>query len=189
MSVTESSRMLRLPTAPKASNTGVLWSAIGSQPVAEALAKMKEDGWTEESTVATSTYSTMILKRNGICATLYITGGTVGMIRFQAPAGTCTPAKPANEALTKTLAAVAVLKYLHTHGMATRHVLQEKLAVFSRAMLTQGILLAHSQQGFRSPTSRQGFSEIDDFLLVPIPERTEIALKALERRVEHMRGM
>jgi hypothetical protein len=189
MGVPESSRMRRLPSAPKASNTGVLWNAIGSQPVDEALKKMKDDGWVEESTTTLNNYTTMIMKRNGICATLYIMGGTVGMIRFQAPIGTNTPAKPENEALTKTLAAVAVLKYLSTHGMATRHVLQEKLAVFSRAMLTQGILLAHAQQGFRSPTGRQGFSEIEDFMLVPIPERTEIALKALEKRVQQMRGI
>lgn len=188
MAATESSRMRRMPSAPRASNTGMLWNAIGSQPLDQALAKMKADGWVEDSTASQSTCTTMIMKRNGVSATLYVSGGTVGMIRFQAPPTTATPAKPDSEALTKVLAAVAVLQYLMMHGSATRTVLQEKLAVFNRMQLLQGIRLAHTQHGFRSPTARQGFSEIEDFMLVAIPGQTEVALKTFERRAQQLRG-
>jgi len=63
---------------PKASDTGVLWNAVGKMPVDESTNKMKEDGWVPIA----EDDKKVVLKHKEKKATLYVTNGRVGMIQI-----------------------------------------------------------------------------------------------------------
>lgn len=68
-------------TKPLGNTTSALWDAVGGQATYDVLARMKDEGWEEESS-SDGKIRTIVLTRRGQHATLYIANEKVAMVQM-----------------------------------------------------------------------------------------------------------